>query len=362
MKALVIGEALVDVVARPSEQPQAFPGGSPANVAIGLSRLGHEAELLTWIGSDEYGDLIREHLSASGVTVAPGSYGAERSSVALARIGDDGAATYEFDLTIDYPDYAVDDDVVAVHIGSIGAVLDPGYEKVRALLTSARTTASVTYDPNLRPSIMGSPEAVRERVLTLIGLSDVVKVSDEDLDWLEPGRDPHEIVRDWAQLGPALVVVTRGGEGALAVTAGGVEYDLTAPTVEVADTVGAGDSFMGGLVSGLWNAGLLGAENREGLAELTVDELEAILTRCARIAAITVSRPGANPPTAAELGEAAEAAEAAELGELGETAETAEAVEAVEAVEIAEPDAAGESGVSAELNERAAAVENGLEA
>lgn len=304
MKALVIGESLVDVVARPGEEPQAFPGGSPANVALGLARLGYEAELLTWIGSDEYGDLVRDHLAASGVVVVPGSHDADRTSVALARIDEEGVAQYEFDLTIDYPDHAIDDDVAAVHVGSIGAVLDPGYEKVRDLLTSARDRVTVSYDPNLRPSIMGSPEAVRDRVLALIALADVVKVSDEDLAWLEPGRDPHDIVREWAGSGPAIVVVTRGGDGAFAVTSAGAEFDLAAPKVIVADTVGAGDSFMSGLVSGLWHADLLGAEHRDELAAVSVDQLDSLLSRCARIAAITVSRPGANPPTAEELGEA----------------------------------------------------------
>ncbi|WP_454301243.1 carbohydrate kinase family protein [Salana multivorans] len=303
MKALVVGEALVDVVARPGEEPQAFPGGSPANVAIGLARLGHTAELLTWLGPDEYGTIVRDHLAASGVSIVPGSHDAASTSVALARIGEDGSAQYEFDLTIDYPDHVIDDDVLTVHVGSIGAVLDPGHEKVRALLESARGQATVSYDPNLRPSIMGSPDAVRERVLGLIALSDLVKVSDEDLGWLEPDRDPHEIIREWAQLGPAITVVTRGGEGALAVTSAGAEYDLPPQQVTVADTVGAGDSFMGGLISGLWNAGLLGAANRERLAAISTDELDALLNRCARIASITVSRPGANPPTAAELGE-----------------------------------------------------------
>lgn len=303
MKALVIGESLVDVVVRPEQEPQAFPGGSPANVAIGLARLDHPAVLLTWLGPDEYGDLVREHLASSGVAVAPGSNGADRTSVALARIGEDGAAQYEFDLTIDYPDHAIDDDVAAVHVGSIGAVLDPGYEKVRDLLRAARAQATISYDPNLRPSIMGSPDAVRDRVLELVRLADVVKVSDEDLAWLEPGRDPHDVVREWSTYGPGIVVVTRGGEGALGVTAGGAEYDLRAPKIVVADTVGAGDSFMGGLVSGLWRAGLLAAENRDRLRNLSEVELGLLLDRCARIAAITVSRPGANPPTSAELGE-----------------------------------------------------------
>jgi fructokinase len=126
-------------------------------------------------------------------------------------------------------------------------------------------------------------------------------MSDEDLAWLEPGASPRDVATRWAARGPALVVVTRGGEGALAVTAGGVEVEVPAPRVQVADTVGAGDSFMSGLIDGLWSAGLLGAAHRIALGGIDADVLTPILERCVRIAAVTVSRPGANPPSTAEL-------------------------------------------------------------
>ena len=109
------------------------------------------------------------------------------------------------------------------------------------------------------------------------------------------------MARRWAALGPAAVVVTRGGEGAVAVTSSGLTIEVATPRVTVADTVGAGDSFMGGLIDGLWTAGLLGGENRRALHEASAETWTTILERCARIAAITVSRPGANPPTRAEI-------------------------------------------------------------
>ncbi|TGO04148.1 carbohydrate kinase family protein [Serinibacter arcticus] len=304
MQALVVGEALVDIVERPGTPPLAYPGGSPANVAIGLARLGRDAQLLTWLGEDPNGDLVRDHLEASRVRIASGSQRAARTSTARALIDADGSATYEFDLEIDYPEHQVAEDTVVVHVGSIGAVLEPGAAKIAALLGSARRRAVLTYDPNLRPSIMGDRDDVRPAVLALVAGSDVVKVSDEDLEWLEPGTAPQDVARTWAAAGPALVVVTLGAEGSFAVTADGVEVAVPAPRVDVADTVGAGDSFMGGLIDGLWTNGLVGSGRHDAIAALPVDELTSLLEQSARIAAITVSRPGANPPTRQELDQA----------------------------------------------------------
>lgn len=302
-RALVVGEALVDVVLRPGEAPADHPGGSPANVAIGLGRLGRRVDLLTWLADDAYGDLVRAHLTGSDVHVLAGDRTPDRTPVARAHVDAEGVATYEFDLTWDLPD-RWDEDAeppVVVHTGSIATVIAPGGEAVAALLAARRTTSTLTYDPNLRPALMGSPEATLPVVERLVALADVVKVSDEDLGWLHPGVAPVEIARDWVRRGPALVVVTLGGDGALAITAGGEELTITAPKVAVADTVGAGDSFMGGLIDGLWSAGLLGADAREALRAVDRATVEQVLVRCARIAAITVSRPGANPPTTADL-------------------------------------------------------------
>ncbi|GIG24448.1 carbohydrate kinase family protein [Cellulomonas denverensis] len=298
--ALIVGEALVDAVVRPDGTRSEHPGGSPANVALGLARLGRDAALLTWLADDERGDLVRAHLADSGVRVLAGDGGPERTPLATAHLDADGSASYDFDLTWDLPAVDVGRPVV-VHTGSIGAVLEPGGAKVAALLAEHRDTATISYDPNLRPALMDTAERTLPLVEHLIALSDVVKVSDEDLAWLHPGVPVEEIARDWARRGPGLVVVTLGGEGALAVTAGGEELAVTAPRVTVADTVGAGDSFMSGLIDGLWSAGLVGADRREALQAIELDTVQDVLVRCVRIAAITVSRTGANPPTAAEL-------------------------------------------------------------
>ena len=302
-RAVVIGEALVDVVRRQDGSVDEHPGGSPANVALGLARLGRPVELLTWLGTDARGTAVRSHLEASGVQLAPGSDGAAATPVAIATLDETGAATYTFEIDWQVPaGHATDfGDVLVVHSSTIGAALEPGGAAVLRILAEARADSTITYDPNIRPDLLGDPQRARELVERLVILSDVVKVSDEDLAWLEPGSDPRDVAVRWASLGPGLVVVTRGGEGALAVTAGGVEVEVAAPRVQVADTVGAGDSFMSGLLDGLWSAGLLGASHRIALGGAGAEVLVPVLERCARIAAITVSRPGANPPTAAEL-------------------------------------------------------------
>ena len=297
---LVIGEALVDVVVTPDGARTRHPGGSPANVALGLARLGRSADLLTWIADDADGRLVADHLAASGVRVLPASWGATRTPTALARLDAEGVATYEFDLQWHLAPVAVDARVV--HTGSIGALAATEPATALAdLLRGSRASATVTYDPNLRPSIMGSADAVRAQVGAIAEVADVVKVSDEDLAWLHPGQDPVEVARSWAGLGCALVIVTRGGEGSTAVLPDGARVDVPAPRVAVVDTVGAGDSYMGGLLAGLDDHGLTGADRRAALRAIDPDTVREVMAYAARIAAITVSRTGANPPTSAEL-------------------------------------------------------------
>lgn len=303
--ALVIGEALVDVVVRHDGEVATLPGGSPANVALGLARLGRDTELLTALGDDAHGAIVREHLASSGARLVPASP-SPRTSVATARLDAAGVATYEFELTWDLaPDATPSDSPVVVHAGSIAAVLDPGARAVVAALEAAKAAgATITYDPNARPALMGTPDLARPLVERCVALADVVKVSDEDLAWLAPGEEPLEVAAAWRSLGPSIVVVTLGSEGAIAFASCGI-VSVPPVTVQVADTVGAGDSFMSGLIDGLWSADALGPHGRETLAHIDEPTLRKVLERCARIAGITVSRPGANPPTREELGETA---------------------------------------------------------
>ncbi|MFC5380708.1 carbohydrate kinase family protein [Aquipuribacter nitratireducens] len=305
-RALVVGEALVDVVVGPEGQPLGrHPGGSPANVALGLARLGHRAELLTWVGEDDDGALVADHLRASGVTLVAGSRGAARTPTATARLDAGGVATYEFDLdptlpTVDLDALTGHEGFDVVHTGSIAAVLGPGGAVAEGLLSRTRHRSTISYDPNTRPALMGEPDLALAKVLAYVGVADVVKVSDEDLAWLRPGVDPLDVAGAWLLRGPSLVVVTRGAGGADAVSAGGSVHVDTPPTA-VVDTVGAGDAFMSGLLDGLAAQRLLGADRREALGAADADTLTAVLSHAARVAAITCSRPGADPPSRDEL-------------------------------------------------------------
>lgn len=301
--ALIIGEALIDGVVQPDESIIEHPGGSPANVAIGLARLGRSIDLATWFSTDPHGAQLRTHFKLANVRVVPGSDRASVTSTAVATLDDQGQATYDFTLEWETPEVHLDSSVGLVHTGSIATTLEPGADAVVEVIRAAKEHSTISYDPNLRPTIMGTPEAVSQRVETLVGLSDVVKVSDEDLRWLYPDLAEEEVARSWSQKGPLVVVLTKGAGGAHGFSASGFDIDVPAPIVEVVDTVGAGDSFTSGLLDALWEGGLLGASNRTDLAGIDEPALRSTIEWAAQCAAITVSRAGANPPTRREVTE-----------------------------------------------------------
>lgn len=300
----VVGEALVDLVRTAMGEVTAHPGGSPANVAVGLARLGTPVALVTRFGDDEHGSLVRQHLVGNGVQLLLGSEDPSSSdtSVAEATLDATGAATYDFRIEWDLGDSppAPAAGSLALHTGSIAATLAPGAAVVRAMMQEARGRLTVTYDPNARPSLMGDVDVVRATMEELVGLSDVVKVSDEDLAWLYPGEDPTAVAQRWLDSGPALVVVTRGADGAQGLVRAGA-HTLPRRQVDVVDTVGAGDAFMAGLLDALHRRGLLGAPAATSLRDLGTDVLADVLEKAALVAALTVGRPGADPPTAAEV-------------------------------------------------------------
>lgn len=294
MPALVIGEALVDLIRRPDAPERASVGGSPLNVAVGLSRLDVPVALRTAVGDDDLGGLIQDHLHANAVALVDGSVTRRRTSTAVAAIGDDGSASYDFDITWAL-DASVDDPVMLVHTGSIAAVLEPGASAVATALRELRSTATISYDPNVRPQLMGDPATALSRIEDHVRAADVVKASNEDLAWLFPHSRADDVARRWLALGPAVVVVTHGDLGAHAVSAK-AEARIPAPAVEVVDTIGAGDSFMSGLLAALHDAGLLGRSQESRLRALDADQLRGLLEFAAACAAVTVSRPGADPP------------------------------------------------------------------
>lgn len=304
VRTLVIGEALVDAVTTPAGHTEEHVGGSPANVAFGLAALEHPVDLATWIATDERGRRIEGVCRERGVTLTAGSQGAPFTSVAHATIDATGAATYVFDLEWQVAAVPGLTAYGHVHTGSIAAVLEPGGSQVRALLAAARELgATVSYDPNARPSLMGRAEQARHVAESSIALADVVKLSDEDVEWLCPGEALDAVMRGWGELGPAVIVVTRGGDGAVVrVSRTGEQQSLPAPSVDVVDTVGAGDSFMAGLVSGLLDAGLLGGpEARVRLHDAALADVVPAVQRALRTGALTVERAGAYAPTRAVL-------------------------------------------------------------
>lgn len=302
-RTLVIGEALIDVVRRADGSVDEHPGGSPANVALGLSRLGHPVVFATQIGDDARGRLITERLGSAGVQLWDGSVTASATSTAIATLDQSGAAEYEFDITWERFDQLPTDEVAHVHSGSIATTFQPGAGSVADYFAAERGHVTVSYDPNVRPSLMGEPRDVVATVERLVALSDVVKASDEDIEWLYSGTPLREVLRRWAELGAALLVVTQGGSGAVAqLGLDGVQANFSAPRVAVVDTVGAGDSFMAGLTSGLLDDGYLGSlQARSRLREATPPDIRSSVERALACAAITVSRAAADPPRRDEL-------------------------------------------------------------
>ena len=298
---LVLGEALTDCVITQGVTTEA-PGGSPMNVAIGLGRLDNDVIMATRFGPDPRGDALRDHLAASSVETIPEAGRAERTSSAQATIASDGSADYVFDLRWDLSDDMIPErGFTHVHAGSIGATLEPGGTVVEQTLRRAASAgATVSYDPNARPIIMGEPAEVLPRMETLIGLSTIVKASDEDCEWLYPGSSFSAVADRWRGLGATLVIITQGPEGVEAWL-GDIHVALPIVATTVADTIGAGDSFMAGLLHALAAQGQLGPQDGAPLETLTEADVRAALDFALHCAAITVSRVGANPPRKAEL-------------------------------------------------------------
>ncbi|MGO1538420.1 MAG: carbohydrate kinase family protein [Leucobacter sp.] len=292
--ALIIGEALFDIIEHETSvggdaEAEEHIGGSPANVAVGTSRLGHTTRLLTWIGRDDRGEQLATHFQSEGVELLSESWGAARTPTALAHIAPDGAATYTFD--IDWQINAFDaGDVALVHAGSIALYLEPGGTEVLRALREHSDNALITLDPNIRPTLLPDGPAALRRFEDCAAAADLVKLSDEDAAWLYPDLTPEAAATHVRSLGPTVVVVTLGADGALATNPAGT-VRVSAKPVTVVDTISAGDSFMASLISSLLERGI----------DLEIEELENVLDRAARAAAIAVSVAGANPPYRSDL-------------------------------------------------------------
>jgi fructokinase len=302
---VICGESLVDLVPDPSTASRydARPGGSSANTAVALARLGAPVSMLARLSGDGFGNLLHAHLLDNGIDVSRAVAATEPSSVAIATVGPDGAAAYRF-LVAGTADWGWTDaelgdlpkGTLAVHGGSLALALAPGGAAVERMLVRARDSSTVSLDPNIRTALIADLAAHRDTIERCVAAADLVKVSREDLDALHPGERALDVARRWARTGPALIVVTDGPGGSTGVSRD-VEVSCPAVPVDVVDTIGAGDTFAAAVLDWLYRAGRLGGR----LAALSAADIDATLRHAGQAAAIACSRAGADPPYRAEL-------------------------------------------------------------
>ena len=295
MRALVIGEALIDIVERDGQVTGEHVGGSPLNVAVGLGRLDRGVDFLTHIGDDARGRRIVEYVESSGVQLVSGSMSADHTPTARATLDETGSAQYTFDIDWQLSGTPEVTPPLVAHTGSIAAWHEPGCRATAALLDTYHPSATITFDPNVRPALIEDADATKGRIGRLLEKCDVVKASDEDLRWIDPNRSAKQIARTWLSLGPSIVAVTMGDRGAFAMCELGTARIAALP-VNVVDTVGAGDAFMTGLIDALWELNLLGAARRTDLRAIGLDALNSVVRTAALSSALTVSRAGADLP------------------------------------------------------------------
>ena len=304
---VVGGEALVDLVPGPGSQGpdgSLVPrwGGGPYNAAVALGRLDVPVRFLSRVSTDQFGGAMLDRLHATGVDTDLVQRGDEPTTLAVVGIEPSGSARYVFYNEGTADRLFVDpgplpDDTDAVALGTLSLVLEPGasgYEAV--LLREARAGRLISLDPNIRPRLIPDPDRYRARFRSWLPSIGLLKVSDEDAEWLELGdRGGHS--NEWLKAGVGAIIVTKGGDGMTAITPAGTIDVPSVPTV-VVDTIGAGDTAHAALLARLF---AIGALSRDGLADLDRDGWRDVLGFAARAASVTCSRAGAEPPTAAEL-------------------------------------------------------------
>ena len=305
---LSCGEALIDMLPRRSTDGEAafapYAGGAVFNTAMALGRLGAPSGFFSGISNDMLGEILAETLTASGVDISLCARSDRPTTVAFVKLVN-GQATYAFYdegtagrmLALgDLPELGVE--VEAVFVGGICLVNDPAASTYEALQAREAPLRVTMIDPNIRPGfIAGKEVAYRARIERMVARADIVKLSDEDLHWLEGTGDLASLARGILAKGPKVVFITEGAAGARAVTASQDRF-VAAQKVTVVDTVGAGDTFNAGVLAAFHQAGAL---SKARVASLTDAELDAALSLGTRAAAVTVSRAGANPPWTNEL-------------------------------------------------------------
>ena len=286
-------------VAPGSDQRTPHVGGGPANTAKALARLGHEVHFIDGISTDAYGVSARSELLADEVKLNLALTSDKPTCRAIVSLNKDGGASYEFEIdgtaTFDFsldwlPDPSQHKPQV-LHIGTLVTIIQPGADVLYDWALQVAEFAPIVFDPNIRPSVMGDRDLYEAAVEKWAAISSVIKVSDDDLEWLFPGKSIEEIATRWVADGAALVVVTRGADGIIGFTSDGA-VEVAGAKIVVADTVGAGDT-VGAIV--------VEAMVEKGIMALTGDSLRETLARAAKAAGITCSRKGAEPPYKHEL-------------------------------------------------------------
>jgi fructokinase len=294
----VVGEVLIDLIPD-TDQHLAVVGGGPANTAKALAKLGVKTHFIDGISNDEYGQIAKAELISSNVLLDYSQYSNKPTSTAKVTLSKSGGATYEFMIedtaTFDFSDLWLPDPQglkpSILHIGTLATVIEPGASVLFEWAQRVAHVAPIVFDPNIRPAVLGNRDEYVKKVEKWVAISSAVKVSDEDLNWLYPGKEINEIMNQWLELGVELVVVTLGDKGITAYREN-EQISVDAVKVVVADTVGAGDTV---------GAVLVEAIVKNGLDRLTGEVLKSMLNRATKAAAITVSRTGANPPSKEEI-------------------------------------------------------------
>jgi fructokinase len=301
-------------VRQPRQHFVAMPGGGPANVALGLARLGAPTAFAGRFSGQGFGPWLREHLVANKVDLSFAVDADEAATLAVVTLDSYGRASYTFygPGTSDWqwkaselPDLSGPVvsgrlPIAAVHTGSLALALEPGASVIGNWLKQLHGAGRVliSFDPNVRPGLVGDVSSYRERLAGLLSSSHVVKASDEDLEVLYPGQSSRAVADKWLSIGPSLVVIPEGRLGAMALHQSGAHAQCAPPEVKVADTIGAGDAFTSGLLAYFAQAGILSPAGVQRMAE---GQLRAAVEQAVAAGAYTCTRPGADPPTGAQL-------------------------------------------------------------
>jgi fructokinase len=294
----VAGEVLIDLIPEGVDRKPVV-GGGPANTAKALAKLGIDTQFIDGISTDGYGQMAKDELVSAGVKLDYVKYSDKPTCLAIVSLSESGSASYEFvientatfDFTSEWLPNPQTERPSLLHIGTLATVIEPGASVLFDWAQSIARIAPIVFDPNIRPAVISDRKQYVAQVERWVEISSVVKVSDDDLRWLYPSIEIEQVVNNWLTKGPSLIVATYGDKG-LTGYRKGEKISVDALIVEVADTVGAGDTV---------GAILVEAIVKDGLDSLAGARLETMLKRAAKAAAITVSRVGANPPTSEEL-------------------------------------------------------------